>query len=108
MGMVAKIGILDSKTFRTAGKKDALYNSILPTSSMIKSSVSSLTCSSGIAKDSNDAVSTLYFPTLGHLRDSALEYVVDARGPLLPSNVTTSNPTLSVPCLTSPWLRKGS
>lgn len=31
-----------------------------------------------------------------------LEYVVDARRPLLPSNVTTSNPTLSVPCLTSP------
>lgn len=42
-GMEAKIGIFDSKTFRTAGKNDELYNSILPTSSMMKRSVSSLT-----------------------------------------------------------------
>jgi hypothetical protein len=42
-GMEAKIGIFDSKTFRTAGKNEELYNSILPTSSMMKRSVSSLT-----------------------------------------------------------------
>jgi hypothetical protein len=42
-GMEAKIGIFDSKTFRTAGKNEELYNSILPTLSMMKRSVSSLT-----------------------------------------------------------------
>ncbi|KAJ1403850.1 hypothetical protein SESBI_26974 [Sesbania bispinosa] len=33
---------------------------------------SKLTCNSGSASDSKDAISTLYFPTLGHLRDSGL------------------------------------
>lgn len=33
---------------------------------------SNLTCNSGSASDSKDATSTLYFPTLGHLRDSGL------------------------------------
>lgn len=31
-----------------------------------------LTCNSGNASDSNDAKSTLYFPTVGHLKDSGL------------------------------------
>lgn len=34
---------------------------------------SKLTCNSGNASDSNDATSTLYFPTLGHLIDSGLQ-----------------------------------
>lgn len=44
-GMEAKTGIFDSKTLRTAGKNEELNNSILPTSSMMKRSVSSLTYS---------------------------------------------------------------
>lgn len=43
IGMVANTGILDSITLITAGKNAELNNSILPTSSMIKRSVSSLT-----------------------------------------------------------------
>jgi hypothetical protein len=43
IGTEAKIGMLDSRTFRTAGKKDELYISIFPTSSTMKRSVSSLT-----------------------------------------------------------------
>ncbi|KAK2966840.1 hypothetical protein RJ640_027799 [Escallonia rubra] len=43
MGMVAKTGMLDSRTFNTAGKNEELYSSILPTSSMMKRSVPSLT-----------------------------------------------------------------
>lgn len=31
------------------------------------------TCNSGNANASKDAISTLYFPTLGHLRDSGLQ-----------------------------------
>lgn len=71
IGMDARIGISAWSTFRTAGKNNELNNSILPTSSMTKRSVPSLTCNSGNASDSNDAISTLYFPTVGHLRDSA-------------------------------------
>lgn len=43
MGMVANTGILDSRTLITAGKNAELNSSILPTSSMMKRSVSSLT-----------------------------------------------------------------
>jgi len=71
--MVANTGILDSITLITAGKNAELNSSILPTSSMMKRSVSSLTCSSGNASDSKDATSTLYFPTVGHLTDSGLQ-----------------------------------
>lgn len=45
IGIEAKSGIFDSRTFRTAGKNDELNNSILPTSSMMNRSVSSLICS---------------------------------------------------------------
>lgn len=44
MGIEATTGIFDSKTLRTAGKNDELYNSIFPTSSMMKRSVSFSTC----------------------------------------------------------------
>jgi len=71
--MVANTGILDSITLITEGKNAELNSSILPTSSMMKRSVSSLTCSSGNASDSKDATSTLYFPTVGHLTDSGLQ-----------------------------------
>lgn len=43
IGTEAKIGTLDSRTLKTAGKKDELNSSILPTSSMTNRSVSSLT-----------------------------------------------------------------
>ena len=43
IGIEAKTGIFDSKTLTTAGKNDELNNSILPTSSMMKRSVFSLT-----------------------------------------------------------------
>lgn len=43
IGMVANTGILDSITLITAGKNAELNSSILPTSSMMKRSVSSLT-----------------------------------------------------------------
>ena len=42
IGTEARRGTLDSRIFRMAGKKYELYNSILPTSSMMKRSVSSL------------------------------------------------------------------
>lgn len=54
IGIEAKIGIFDSKTFTTAGKNDELYNSILPTSSMMKRSVSSLTYIEGASSNLKD------------------------------------------------------
>jgi len=42
IGMVAKRGMFESKILSTAGRKEELYSSILPTSSMTNKSVSSL------------------------------------------------------------------
>lgn len=44
MGMEAKKGTLESRILKTAGKKEELYSSILPTSSIMKRLVPSLTC----------------------------------------------------------------